>query len=277
MSYHLAFASLSPAQMLHFQGSSPQPIPPTCHNPVRIYYSPMEGACLATALLHLPKPRSGCGPCYPPWHSTWSMWWVLHECSLPRLCHCSLAVRRQPSPTPQSVSWHHPHLWPTLGGQHLSCRTPRTPCSTPGNHRTLFFHRVISRLVIVGCDNLGALHQAQQTQELTPVAPSMLTSSKPSTGSASGYQVLLSTFNMWKVIKTTYSLHPPCSAWPNSISWQTNLQSIHSSTFYITNSTRWTCLWTMHGPYRWITRQSPLNCTHRFFATLGIMQPTSTW
>ncbi len=30
------------------------------------------------------------------------------------------------------------------------------------------FHRVTTGSVIVGCDNLGALHQAQQTQELTP-------------------------------------------------------------------------------------------------------------
>jgi len=30
------------------------------------------------------------------------------------------------------------------------------------------FHVVISGSVIVGCDNLGALHQAQQIQELTP-------------------------------------------------------------------------------------------------------------
>jgi len=30
------------------------------------------------------------------------------------------------------------------------------------------FHRIITGSVIVGCDNQGALHQAQQTQELTP-------------------------------------------------------------------------------------------------------------
>ncbi len=57
--YHLAFASPGPAQMLHFQISSPWLIPPTSHNPVRTYYPPMEGVSLATALLHLPKSRSG--------------------------------------------------------------------------------------------------------------------------------------------------------------------------------------------------------------------------
>ncbi len=30
------------------------------------------------------------------------------------------------------------------------------------------FHTVTSGSVIVGCDNLGAFHQAQQIQELTP-------------------------------------------------------------------------------------------------------------
>jgi len=54
MAYHIAFASPGPVQMLHFQGSSLQPIPP-----------PPAAPCLATSSTY---GRTGHGHCIP-WFS----------------------------------------------------------------------------------------------------------------------------------------------------------------------------------------------------------------
>jgi len=46
--------------------------------------------------------------------------------------------------------------------------TTKSPCFPPGYQMLCSFHAITSRLVAVGCDNVGALHQAQQNQDLTP-------------------------------------------------------------------------------------------------------------
>jgi len=75
------------------------------------------------------------------------------------------------------------------------------------------FYTITLGSVTVGCDNLGALHQAQQIQELTHVARPTQIWSELSIGSIIPSQTL-------------------------------------SSAFSSTASVGWASLWAMHGPYK---------------------------
>jgi len=167
--YHLAFTSPGPAQMVHFQGSSLQPIPS------------LLASTLSDHLLHLWKDRS----------------WPLHSSVFPdngqaaaqAICSgmahgvCDGSYMSEASPDFATAAWL---LEDSLFPNHDLCRGITHVSGPPseanaycaelqGLHSLLLaikglcsFHRITIGSVIVGCDNQGALHQAQQTQELTP-------------------------------------------------------------------------------------------------------------
>jgi len=167
MAYHLAFACPGPAQTVHFQGSSPQPIPLP------------PASTLSDHLLHLWKDRS----------------WPLHSSVFPDngqaaaqaiqfgTAHgvCDGSYMSKASPEFATAAWvledsllpQHHLCW---GITHISgppSEANAYRAELQGLHSLLLaikglcsFHGIITSSVIVGCDNQGALHQAQQTQEL---------------------------------------------------------------------------------------------------------------
>ena len=167
--FHIAFASPGPAQTLHFQGSSPQPIP----------QPPAE--TLSAHLIHLWKDRS----------------WPLHSSVFPdngqavaQAIHlgtahgvCDGSYMSEVSPDFATAAWlledsHLLHLHLCRGIVHVSgppSAANAYRAELQGIHALLMaikglcsFHKITTGLVIVGCDNQGALYQSQQTQELTP-------------------------------------------------------------------------------------------------------------
>jgi len=172
MASHIAFASLGPVQMLHFQGSSLQAI------------SPPPATTLSDHIIYI-----------------WKVWWAwsLHSLVFPNngqaaanaihlgtahgVCNSSY-MRSEASPDFATAAWLLEdscllHLNLYWGITHISSR----PSGINAYHVKLqglyalvllaikglcSFHSITTRSVTVGCNNLGTLHQAQQTQELTP-------------------------------------------------------------------------------------------------------------
>jgi len=167
--YHLAFASPGPAQMLHFQGSCPQPIPPppamtlsehVIHLwkeqawPLHSSVFPNQGLAVANAIC-LSTAHGVCNGSYmsavSPDFATAA--WLLEDSCFPHqnLCFGITNVSVPPYETNAYCA--------ELKGLHALLLAIKQLCS---------FHTVTIGSVVVGCNNLGALYQAQQTQELTP-------------------------------------------------------------------------------------------------------------
>ncbi len=168
MAYHIAFASPGPAQMLHFQGSSPQPIPPLptntlsvhllhlwkdCSWPLHSSVFPDNGQAVAQAI-HLGTVHGVCNGSYTskvsPDFATAA--WLLEDSHLPHLHQCQGIVHVSGPPSAANA------YCAELQGLHALLMAIKGLCS---------FHRITMGSVIVGCDNQGALYQSQQIQELT--------------------------------------------------------------------------------------------------------------
>jgi len=210
------FASPGPAQMLHFQGSCPQPICP-----------PLATA-LSEHVIHLWKERA----------------WPLHSSVFPNqalavanaIClgtaHgvCNGSYISTVSPDFATTAWlledsHFPHQNLCCSITHVSGPPSKANAycaELQGLHALLLaikglcsFYAVTIGSVVVGCNNLGALHQAQQTQELTPCSSTHADLIWVIHWICCSLQGSLSTFSMWRATKMSYSLHPPCPTWPN--------------------------------------------------------------
>jgi len=79
--------------------------------------------------------------------------WLLEDSSFPHLQLCRGIVHVSGPPSAANT------YRAELQGLHTLLMAIKGLCS---------FHRITTGSVIVGCDNQGALHQSQQTQELTP-------------------------------------------------------------------------------------------------------------
>jgi len=169
MAYHIAFESLGPAQMLHFQGSSLQPIPPlpaaTLSDhiislwkdwawPLHSLVFPNNGQAAANAT----HPGIAHGVCDGSYMSEASpdfatAAWLLEDSCLPHLNLCQGITHISGPPSEANA------YCAELQGLHALLLAIKQLCS---------FHSITTGSIIVGCNNLGTLHQAQQTQELTP-------------------------------------------------------------------------------------------------------------
>jgi len=166
---HIAFASPGPAQTLHFQGSSLQPIPlPPSGTlsehlqhlwkdrswPLHSSVFPDNGQAVAQAI-HLGTAHGVCDGSYmstiSPDFATAA--WLLEDSSFPHLQLCRGIVHVSGPPSAANA------YRAELQGLHTLLMAIKGLCS---------FHRITTGSVIVGCDNQGALHQSQQTQELMP-------------------------------------------------------------------------------------------------------------
>ncbi len=165
--YLIAFAFPGPAKMLHFQGSSSQPIPPPptntlsahllhlwkdCLWPLHSSVFPDNGQAVAHTI-HLGTAHGVCDGSYmsevSPDFATTA--WLLEDSCLPHFHLCQGIVHVS---GPSSVANAYRA---ELQGLHSLLMAIKGLCS---------FHRITMGFITVGCDNQGALYQ--QTQELTP-------------------------------------------------------------------------------------------------------------
>ncbi len=59
--------------------------------------------------------------------------WLIYERSSPRICHCCLAIGREPIPTSVPMSRYCPCLWHYHRCQCILHRASRPPCSSPSH------------------------------------------------------------------------------------------------------------------------------------------------
>jgi len=171
--FHLTLAPSSPAQTLNFQGSCSQSIPFPLATTLAttlsthviqlwkeqawpLHSSVFPNQCLAvTNAIHLGAAQGVCDGSYmsaaiPDFAMTT---WLLEDSHFPyqNLYYGITHVSGSPADTNVYCA--------KLQGLHALLVAIKGLCS---------FHAITSGSVGVGCDNLGALHQAQQNQELTP-------------------------------------------------------------------------------------------------------------